>query len=106
MEEIFLYLTTKGRKTGKAHQIEIWYVEHGGCFYLCSEKREDADWVRNIIQNPSVEFYLAPRGQAPQNQNGQASIVTDESLFATLSDLFEEKYRWNAGLFVQICATE
>ena len=59
MAETFLYLTTTGRKTGKPHKIEIWFVEHEGCYYLCAEKRNNADWVQNIRQNTAVQFYLA-----------------------------------------------
>jgi len=36
MAEIFFYLTTTGRKTGKPHKIEIWFVEHKSCYFLCS----------------------------------------------------------------------
>ena len=47
-ELAFLYLTTTGHRSGNPHEIEIWYVEHEGCYFLVSEKNESAHWVRNI----------------------------------------------------------
>ena len=44
----FLYLTTKGWKTGKQHKIEIWFVEYDKRYYVMSENMDRADWVKNI----------------------------------------------------------
>ena len=38
----FLYLITTGWKSGQPHEIEIWYVEHDSCYYLCAEHRDGA----------------------------------------------------------------
>jgi len=27
----YCYLTTTGRRSGRAHRIEIWFVAHDGC---------------------------------------------------------------------------
>jgi deazaflavin-dependent oxidoreductase (nitroreductase family) len=50
----FLYLTTKGWKTGKQHKIEIWFVEYDKRYYVMSENMDRADWVKNIIHDPRV----------------------------------------------------
>ena len=42
MKEVFLYLTTTGWKSGKLHEIEIWFIEHAGNFYLCAEHRDQS----------------------------------------------------------------
>ena len=42
-EPQYLYLTTKGRKTGKPHQIEIWFVAYDGYCYVISETPERSD---------------------------------------------------------------
>ncbi len=52
----FLYLTTRGWKTGKQGRIEIWFVEHNERFYILSERREGAHWVQNIKHDPQVSF--------------------------------------------------
>ena len=44
---MYLHLTTTGRVTGQPREIEIWFTEHGGHFYLVAE-RESANWMRNI----------------------------------------------------------
>jgi hypothetical protein len=52
----FLYLTTKGWKTGRQHRIEIWFASYAGKYYVISERKEKAHWVQNIIHNPTVMF--------------------------------------------------
>ena len=49
---MYLYLTATGRVTSQPREIEIWFTEHGGHFYLVDE-RESANWVRNI-QSPAA----------------------------------------------------
>ena len=50
----FCILTTTGRRTGKPHTIEIWFVVRGDGLFMLAEGGEKADWVRNIRQNRSV----------------------------------------------------
>src|SRR5438132_13659121 len=50
----FCYLTTRGRRTGRPHTIEIWFVVRGGSAYLMAGGREHADWVRNLGADPEV----------------------------------------------------
>jgi deazaflavin-dependent oxidoreductase (nitroreductase family) len=59
MAEEYLYLTTIGRVSGKPREIEIWFVESGGKFYVLAEHGHKAQWVRNIIKNPACMFALA-----------------------------------------------
>jgi len=106
MAETFLYLTTIGRKSGEPHKIEIWYVADESCYYLCSEHRQQADWVKNIINNPSVRFYIAEREQVQDPQSGVATIITDESDIAIIAQKFNAKYKWSDGLFMQICVQQ
>jgi hypothetical protein len=54
---MYLYLTTAGRVTGQPREIEIWFTEHGGHFYLVAE-RKSANWVRNIQSQPQVKVDL------------------------------------------------
>lgn len=50
----FCYLTTRGRRTGRPHTIEIWFVVVGATAYLMAGGRERADWVRNLKAHPEV----------------------------------------------------
>ena len=55
-DQQFLYLTTKGWKSGRHHKIEIWFVSYAGKYYVVSERKEKAHWVQNIMHNPKVVF--------------------------------------------------
>ncbi len=98
MAEKYLYLTTTGHKTGNPHEIEIWYVEHDGCYYLVSEKREGAHWVQNIRANPAITIRL---GEI--NVNGTGSIPTDQTIITAVKQKMDTKYNWSDGLVVQLC---
>jgi len=50
----FCYLTTQGRRTGRPHTIEIWFVVVGATAYLMAGGRDRSDWVRNLMADPDV----------------------------------------------------
>ena len=95
----FLYLTTTGHKTGNSHEIEIWYVEHGDCCYIISEKREASHWVRNIRANPVISFRLGET-----TYPGRATIPDDAELIAAVKAKMDEKHGWSNGLVVELRA--
>lgn len=103
MPEIFLYLTTIGRKTGNPHKIEIWFVEHEDCYFLCSEYPKKSDWIKNSLKMPQVSFYIAEKGQEVSAQKGRTSVVEDEAIIVLLKQKFDAKYNWSNGLFIKIC---
>ncbi len=53
-KEEYCYLTTKGRKTGKPHEIEIWFCIVNNTLYLLSGGADGSDWVKNLRANPEV----------------------------------------------------
>ena len=96
---MYLYLTTTGRVTGQPREIEIWFTEHGGHFYLVAE-RESANWVRNIQSQPQVKVRV---GDA--EFNAIARVVHNDrepQLAATVKALFDAKYGWSDGLIVEL----
>lgn len=103
MSETFLYMTTIGRVSGKPHRIEIWYAEHEGCFYMCSEYPDKSDWVKNVKKTPQVQFHVGEREQEIADMAGIAEVVGDETELAPVKAKFREKYDWDEGLFVRIC---
>lgn len=60
-DEDFAYLTTIGRKSGRAHRIEIWFAVEGARVFLLSGGGDKADWVRNIRKNGSVRIRVGTR---------------------------------------------
>lgn len=58
-KEQYCYLTTRGRKTGDPHEIEIWFCVHEGALYLLSGNMDRSDWVRNLLKDPNVTVRIA-----------------------------------------------
>ena len=81
----FLYLTTIGHRTGDPHMIEIWFVQHGRCFYLVSEMRERSHWVQNIRAHPAITFHV---GSHTFNGTGRVvDTAAEPALSAAVSAL-------------------
>lgn len=57
--EEYCYLTTRGRKTGNPHEIEIWFVVHNGVIYIMSGGMDRSDWVKNLLKDPNVTIRIA-----------------------------------------------
>ena len=96
----FLYLTTKGWKTGKQHKVEIWYVDYNDNYYVMSERLKRAHWVQNIIHNPRVLFTVNER-----IFEGIARLIDQEKdakLANHIANLMSTKYKWDRGLIVEI----
>ncbi len=96
----YLYLTTKGRVTGLPREIEIWYVERAGNFYVLAEHFHRAQWVKNIAKEPRVRVRVGACRFA-----ATASVLdhaTDREEWQAVQRLAHEKYGWGDGLPVRI----
>jgi hypothetical protein len=99
-EQQFLYLTTKGWKTGRQHRIEIWFVYNADKYYIISERKEKAHWVQNTMHNPRILFTVDSN-----SFEGTARTVdksTDSKLAEEVSSLMHRKYGWSDGLIVEL----
>jgi len=96
--EKYLYLTTTGHRSGRAHEIEIWYVAHAGCYYIVAEKGEAAHWVRNLRARSAVHFRLG----AGDDKAALATVPTAPALIAAVKAKMDAKYGWSGGLVVEI----
>ncbi len=100
MAEEYLYLTTIGRVTDKAREIEIWFVENDAKYYVLAEHREEARWVKNIVQNPYVHVRVGQR-----SVEATAHVLDaerDRDAYEIAQRLMREKYDWGDGLPVEI----
>ena len=104
MSNSVLDLTTTGRISGLPRQIEIWFVESGGKLYLLAEHFHNAQWVKNIEQDPRVSvrcgarrFRAAARPLDPRR---------DAEEWRTVQRLAREKYGWGDGLPVRITSAQ
>ena len=96
----YLYLTTIGWKTGKPHEIEIWFTELEGRFYLISELGQRAHWVQNVERQSEVSFRVGRR-----TYRGTGRVVDpqrDPELHARACQFSIQKYGWGEGLVVEL----
>jgi deazaflavin-dependent oxidoreductase (nitroreductase family) len=99
-DQQYLYLTTTGRRTGLSREIEIWYTEREGRFYIIAEHGERANWVRNIRANPHVQIRVGDR-----QVSATARLVDDNvepELTSAVKALSDAKYGWSDGLVTEI----
>src|SRR3954466_14523275 len=87
--EPYVYLTTIGRRTGRPHRIEIWFVAQDGRLYLLSGGRERADWVRNLQADPRVTVELGDETHAGMARVLRAGTTEDQRA----RELLVGKYR-------------
>jgi deazaflavin-dependent oxidoreductase (nitroreductase family) len=103
-EEEFLYLTTTGWKSGRPHQIEIWFVRHEGKFYLVSEHGPDSHWVQNIRRQPRISFKV---GQSSYEGNGrEVDSKKEPDLAQAVSALMNKRFGWSMGLIVELAPNQ
>ena len=59
-ETEFLYLTTTGRRTGQPREIEIWFTEDAGRYYVIAEHGEGARWAKKYGWGAGLVVELSP----------------------------------------------
>jgi deazaflavin-dependent oxidoreductase (nitroreductase family) len=91
--ESFCYLTTKGRKTGRPHTIEIWFGLRDATLYVLSGGGDRSDWVKNIQAEPIVDVRIRDRSVP-----GAARVVEDGEEEMAARRLLAAKYQgWREG---------
>jgi deazaflavin-dependent oxidoreductase (nitroreductase family) len=98
--EKFIYLTTFGRKTGKAHTVELWFASHNGRIFLSHEGKH-TDWMKNLKSNKRVSVRIDSLkfdANARITGNGESREVGKRALYEkyygpaskeTIDDWFE-----------------
>jgi len=93
-DQDFAYLTTTGRRTGKAHTIEIWFGLHDGRVYLLSGGGDRADWVQNVRKTPRVRVRIGTQTASARARVVRAGTKEDE----IARRLLDAKYQgWREG---------
>lgn len=83
-------LTTTGRRSGRAHEIEIWFGVADGVVYFVSGNGPSADWYRNALANPDVTVRWGDVSMV-----GRARPVSDRDERRRIGDLMGAKYPWD-----------
>ncbi|MGH2766182.1 MAG: nitroreductase family deazaflavin-dependent oxidoreductase, partial [Actinomycetota bacterium] len=92
-DEAFCYVTTRGRRTGRPHQIEIWFGQRDGTLYVLSGGGDRSDWVRNLLADPRVEVRVGDRARPAVGR-----VVEDPAEEAEARHLLAAKYQgWREG---------
>jgi deazaflavin-dependent oxidoreductase (nitroreductase family) len=97
--EQYLYLTTRGRKTGLPREIEIWFTELGGRYYVIAEY-PTSQWLRNLQASADVQLRIAD-----QRFSATARVITpdsDPALHKRVQQASSEKYGWGDGVVVEL----
>lgn len=90
-DEDYCYVTTTGRVSGRPREIEIWFGLQDS-LYMLAGRRERADWVRNLKQDPAVAVRVAD-----VRLTGRARVVDDPGEEALARRLLFEKYSRRYG---------
>jgi deazaflavin-dependent oxidoreductase (nitroreductase family) len=83
------YLTTTGRRSGRPHEIEIWFGVIGRSLYLISGNGPTAHWYLNLVADPEVTVRIAG-----ETRSGRARVVVDADERRSVGDLMGAKYVW------------
>jgi deazaflavin-dependent oxidoreductase (nitroreductase family) len=83
------YVTTAGRRTGRRHEIEIWFGLVDETMYLISGNGPTADWFQNLQADPVVTVRLDD-----ELRQGRARVVTDPDERRRVGDVMGAKYVW------------
>ena len=89
--EAFCYLTTVGRRTGRAHEIEIWFAVMDGRLYMMAGGRDRSDWVRNLMKTAEVRVRIGE-----ETREGRARVIEaakEAELDGRVRRLVAGKYR-------------
>jgi deazaflavin-dependent oxidoreductase (nitroreductase family) len=84
------YLTTIGRRSGNAHEIEIWFGVDGDTLYLISGNGPGADWFRNAQVTPAVTVRIER-----ETWQGTAREVADPAERRRMGEMMGAKYPWD-----------
>ena len=98
-EPVYLYLTTIGRRSGLPREIEIWFTQRDGRYYVIAEHRH-SHWVQNIITNAAVRVRVGER-----LFSARARVIEEQAepqLNAEVQALSRKKYGWGEGLVVEL----
>jgi deazaflavin-dependent oxidoreductase (nitroreductase family) len=96
-KEQYLYLTTRGRKSGVPREIEIWFTHREGRFYLIAEYGT-SNWVQNLIAFPEVQVRVAEN-----SFKARARVIPSKTdLSRAVQQLSRDKYGWGDGLIVEL----
>ena len=83
------YLSTRGRTSGREHEVEIWFGVRGDEVVIIGG-HADTDWLRNLRADPAVAVRIGD-----ERRDGTARVVEDPEERLAVGRLLAEKYEWS-----------
>ena len=83
-------LTHYGRKTGKPHEVTIWFVLDGDKLYI-GTANVNRQWVRNVQKTPKIKLSISG-----EMFDGNARFLTDRAEHERAMSALRRKY-WMFG---------
>ena len=81
-----LTLTHYGRKTGKPHEVTIWFVLDGEKFYI-GTANVNRQWVRNVQKTPKIRLTIGD-----ERFDGTARFLGDRAEHEHAMGAIRQKY--------------
>ena len=97
--EQYLYLTTRGRKSGQPREIEIWFTHREGRFYVIAEY-PTSNWLQNLRADPQAQVRVAGKSFAARARFIGPDV--EPELHRAVADLSSRKYGWSDGTMVEL----
>jgi deazaflavin-dependent oxidoreductase (nitroreductase family) len=91
-DDDFCYLTTRGRVTGRPHEIEIWFALDGTTLFMLSGGGDGSDWVQNLMAEPAVAVRLREVTFDATARVLEAGTADDERARRLVFEKYEPRY--------------
>jgi deazaflavin-dependent oxidoreductase (nitroreductase family) len=101
--EQYLYLTTRGRRSGLPREIEIWFTHRDGRFYLIAEY-PNSNWVQNLRADSEATVRVAGHSFAVHAR--LVALDREPELHGAIAALSRGKYGWGEGTIVELIPEE
>jgi deazaflavin-dependent oxidoreductase (nitroreductase family) len=79
-------LTHSGRKTGKPHEVTIWFVLHDDKLYI-GTANVNRQWVRNVQKTPKIRLSIGG-----ETFEGDARFLTERAEHERAMSAIRQKY--------------
>ncbi len=96
----YLYLTTRGRRSGRSREIEIWFTRARGRYYLVAERGRRAHWVQNVEADARVRVRVG--GRRFRARARAVDARREPALARAVRAASAKKYGWGDGLVVEL----
>ena len=78
--EEYAHLTTRGRRTGRPHTVELWFAPVGTSVWMIAGGGTSADWVANLLATPAVTVRIGNRtftgrARTDPGDTGEAAVA-------------------------------